>query len=129
MERLCIKGIKLWCNNSENGQRTTNTKNTKTQQKQYSATYQKNIEGVENKLGIKKGKEMSFLEADELRGNPNFSKGGGFRVDCQSCVVANEQRRRGFDVHARNTDKTLTVYRLDFFGKNKNLGRTKTRHY
>jgi len=77
---------------------------------QYSVAYKKNVKEVESKLGLKQGKEMTFLEADEQRGNPNFSKGGGFRVNCQACVVANELRRRGFDVSAQeNTEKKRNV--------------------
>ena len=49
---------------------------------------------------------MTFLEADELRGNPNFGKGGGYQKNCQSCVVANELRRRGFDVSAQENTGT-----------------------
>ena len=68
---------------------------------QHSEAYLKNIEDIESKLGVKRGKEMTFLEANEGRGNPNFSKGGGYQKNCQSCVVANELRRRGFDVTAQ----------------------------
>ena len=50
--------------------------------------------------GVSQGKPMSFDEANELRGNPNFYLGGGYRVNCQTCVVANEARRRGYDVEA-----------------------------
>lgn len=43
---------------------------------------------------------MTFEEANELRGNINFGKGNEYGVNCQSCVVANELRRRGYDVTA-----------------------------
>ena len=43
---------------------------------------------IEQKIGIKRGKEMTFEEANELRGNINFG------------VVSNELRRRGYDVTA-----------------------------
>lgn len=59
-----------------------------------------NTSAIEKKLGIARGKDMSFEEANELRGNPNYGKGGEYSVNCQSCVVANELRRRGFDVEA-----------------------------
>jgi len=55
---------------------------------------------IEQKIGIKRGEEMTFEEANELRGNINFSKGNEYGVNCQSCVVANELRRRGYDVTA-----------------------------
>jgi hypothetical protein len=60
----------------------------------------KNVREVESKLGVVKGKEMTFEEANELRGNPLYGKGEEYSINCQSCVVANELRRRGFDVHA-----------------------------
>ena len=56
---------------------------------------------VSKKIGIAQGKEMSFEEANELYGNVNYSKGYGYQNNCQSCVVANELRRRGFDVTAQ----------------------------
>ncbi len=43
---------------------------------------------------------MTFEEANELQGNINFSKSHEYGVNCQSCVVANELRRRGYDVTA-----------------------------
>ena len=55
---------------------------------------------IEQKIGIKRGKEMTFEEANELRGNINFGKGYEHGVNCQSCVVSNELRRRGYDVTA-----------------------------
>jgi len=72
-----------------------------TQSKQHSEAYLKNIEDVEKALGIKRGREMTFLEANEGRGNPNYNKGGGYTMNCQSCVVTNELRRRGFDLSAQ----------------------------
>nr|DAJ36625.1 MAG TPA: Papain fold toxin 1, glutamine deamidase [Caudoviricetes sp.] len=81
-------------------------------------------------LKVKQGLDMSFDEANELRGNPNyqqeyipdpngiyrdkqgnkFSKNPSYKkkftVNCQSCVVANELRRRGLDVEAQgNTQR------------------------
>ena len=43
---------------------------------------------------------MTFEEADALRGNPHYKEDEIYRVNCQSCVVAYEMRRRGFDVEA-----------------------------
>lgn len=60
-----------------------------------------NVKRLEDELGIKKGAEMSFEDANELRGNVNYNTGDiGYKVNCQSCVVVNELRRRGFDVTA-----------------------------
>lgn len=55
---------------------------------------------IEQKIGIKRGEDMTFEEANELRGNINFGKGYEYGVNCQSCVVSNELRRRGYDVTA-----------------------------
>ena len=55
---------------------------------------------IEQKIGIKRDEEMTFEEANELRGNINFGKGYEYGVNCQSCVVSNELRRRGYDVTA-----------------------------
>lgn len=81
-------------------------------------------------LKVKQGLDMSFDEANELRGNPNyqqeeyipdpngiyrdkqgnkFSKNPSYKkkftINCQSCVVANELRRRGLDVEAQGNTK------------------------
>lgn len=93
-------------------------------------TKSENDKEIEKVLGIEKGVDMTFDEANELRGNPNYceeyiecsekeathrmTKADGtkvfvrknpaykkkFTINCQSCVVANEMRRRGFDVQA-----------------------------
>lgn len=62
--------------------------------------WEQNTTETEKKLGITKGKEMTFEEADELKGNINYGKGRQYSINCQSCVVANELSRRGFDVTA-----------------------------
>lgn len=68
--------------------------------------WEQNTTETEKKLGITKGKEMTFDEADELRGNRNYPTGERkYRVNCQSCVVANELRRRGFDITARGNNE------------------------
>lgn len=65
-----------------------------------------NQEAIEEKLGVKKGEEMSFDDANELRGNINYENGYGYKINCQSCVVSNELRRRGYNVTAmENTGK------------------------
>lgn len=55
---------------------------------------------IEQKLGIKRGNDMTFEDANELRGNISYGKSEEYGVNCQSCVVANELRRRGYDVTA-----------------------------
>lgn len=61
-------------------------------------------------VGVKKGEPMSFEQANALRGNPHYGKNIRYRINCQSCVVANEMRRRGWDVEAfgNNNAKNYT---------------------
>jgi hypothetical protein len=66
-----------------------------------------NNKSVELKLDIKQGEAMTFEAANELRGNPNYAQGNEYKVNCQSCVVANELRRRGFDVAAQPNFKII----------------------
>lgn len=69
-----------------------------------------NYKEIEKQLNVAQGKEMTFEEANELRGNLNYGKGREYSINCQSCVVANELRRRGFDVTAYgNTGKKGSV--------------------
>lgn len=51
--------------------------------------------------GVKRGKPMTRNEADGGKPNPNFDKGGGYHINCQTCVVAYEARLRGYDVAAK----------------------------
>ena len=106
-------------------------------------------------LQVKQGKDMSFDEANEQRGNPNyqtkyipdpngvyrdkqgnkFSKNPNYKkkftINCQSCVVANELRRRGLDVEAQgNTNRegsapTLLSYHTELVWADEN-GQTPT---
>lgn len=50
--------------------------------------------------GVKRGNPMSFEDADGRKPNPFFGRGRPYDDNCQSCVVAYEARRRGFDVMA-----------------------------
>lgn len=68
-------------------------------QKELSPVEQNNRD-LEKALNIEQGKPMTFEEANEMRGNPHYAESEGYRVNCQTCVVANELRRRGFDVEA-----------------------------
>jgi hypothetical protein len=68
--------------------------------------YDINHDKVANILSVKQDDPMSFKDANELKGNINYSKGKEYRINCQVSVVANELRRRGFDVTALpNTKK------------------------
>ena len=51
-------------------------------------------------LKITKGTPITDYEA-VLKSNPNYSKGPGWRNNCQRCVPTYELRRRGYDVIAK----------------------------
>lgn len=55
--------------------------------------------------GVERGDPMSREEANSGNANPNFSQGGGYRINCQTCVVAYEARLRGYDVQAKPNTK------------------------
>lgn len=59
-----------------------------------------NMAELASALGIKQEGFMTFFEADELRGNPHYFIDKIYRSNCQTAVVVNELRRRGFDVQA-----------------------------
>ena len=56
---------------------------------------------AETLAGVVRGEPMGFDRANGGRVNPNFSKGEGYWVNCQTCVVAFEARLRGYDVVAK----------------------------
>ena len=62
----------------------------------------KRLDNVRKKViaDIEQGKPMNFRQADGRAPNPNYKKGGGYKTNCQTCVVAYELRRRGYDVEA-----------------------------
>ena len=62
----------------------------------------KRLDNARNKVIAKaiQGKPMNFRQADGGSPNPNYKKGGGYANNCQTCVVAYELRRRGFNVEA-----------------------------
>lgn len=62
--------------------------------------------------GAKRGEPMTFEEANELRANPNYGKEYGYRINCQSCVVTNEARRRGYDVETLPNTKGSELEKL-----------------
>lgn len=57
-----------------------------------------------NTQTIKRGKPMSFKEADSKKPNPNYEKEWKYEQNCQVCVAAFELRLRGYDVEAIGFD-------------------------
>lgn len=54
---------------------------------------------------VSRGKPMDEESANKGHANPNFTKDKSYRINCQTCVVAYELRRRGYDVEAKGNDK------------------------
>ena len=78
-----------------------------------------NISQLEENFGIKRGKAMTFEEANTGRENPNYKSGGiGYSVNCQTCTVTHELRRRGFDVEAKPNNNNSAYDYLDSKGVN-----------
>lgn len=55
--------------------------------------------------GVKRGNMMSFEEADGNKPNPKYLEDRTYRINCQTCVVAYEARRRGYNVEAKGNFK------------------------
>lgn len=64
--------------------------------------------------GVKRGEPMSEKEANEGRPNPNYGSGYEYKVNCQSCVVTYEARRRGYNVETMPNfqDEDSTICKL-----------------
>lgn len=54
-----------------------------------------------NLAGVKRKDMMTFEEADGTKPNPKFNEDYSYKINCQTCVVAYEARRRGYDVEAK----------------------------
>ena len=70
----------------------------------FSAAITQNNRELSELLPVIQGKIMNFTEADGSRSNPGYSLSDaadlGYRHNCQTCTVAYELRRRGFDLQA-----------------------------
>jgi hypothetical protein len=60
-----------------------------------------NNRNISRNVRVRKGKPMSFEEANQGRGNPKYRSDELFRINCQTCVVIHELRLRGFDLGAK----------------------------
>ena len=66
-----------------------------------------NTEAIAKDFGIKtKPTPMTFLEANEGRGNVFYGKGNAYEENCQAAVVVHEARLRGLNVTAQGYDGT-----------------------
>lgn len=62
--------------------------------------------------GAQRGEPMTREQANGNHVNPNYFKEPGYRVNCQSCVVAFEARLRGYDVQTKPNHKNPTAEML-----------------
>lgn len=61
----------------------------------------RNCREFEKKLGILKGRPMNWLQANNGKENPYYRWSEQYRVNCQTCTVVHELRRRGFNIVAK----------------------------
>lgn len=92
--------------------------------------FNENMSEVEKKLKLEHpSREMTFDEANELRGNPKYRDGRQYQINCQVSVVANEMRRRGLDVSARPNRRmdgsvpTRLSYQTELIWKDQSTGK------
>lgn len=60
-----------------------------------------NCRELEKKLDILKGRPMDWLQANNGKENPYYIWSRQYRVNCQTCTVVHELRRRGFNIVAK----------------------------
>lgn len=75
--------------------------------------FKANNADIESAFGAR-GTAMPFKPANQLRGNPHYAESSAYRVNCQTCVVANELRRRGFDLEALANVKGSALEKLSY---------------
>lgn len=63
------------------------------------AIVRNNLE-LEEAMGVKKRKPMTYQEANQGNENPNYAVDSSYKVNCQTCVPVHLLRRRGFNVEA-----------------------------
>ncbi len=61
---------------------------------------QSEIELLTKSVGVDIGEPMTHEQADMKHPNPHYGEAEEYRINCQSCVVAYELRRRGLPVEA-----------------------------
>lgn len=77
-------------------------------------------------MPVQQGKIMNATEADGEKVNPNYDKKNsdelGYRHNCQTCTMAYELRRRGFDVEAMPNPKLSDGINREFEVTNAVIG-------
>ncbi len=64
--------------------------------------------------GVKKGKPMSYKQANEGRVNPNYNKSDEYKLNCQCCVAVFEARLRGYDIETLPFDEKNKVIGIQY---------------
>lgn len=67
---------------------------------------QENKKYPKDLAGVKRGNIMTFEEADGKKPNLKYKDDEIYQINCQTCVVAYEARRRGYDVEAKGNFKS-----------------------
>lgn len=72
----------------------------------------KNCRELEKKLGIFKGRPMSWERADQQNANPGYVVGvkNGYQINCATCSPTYMMRLMGFNVTADNYSNALVEY-------------------
>lgn len=70
--------------------------------------WNKNNAEIERVLNTTAGPPMSYEEANLGKENPKYKEEGG-NINCQTCTVVHEMRRRGYDVEALPNDNKRFV--------------------
>lgn len=80
--------------NEPNGSYMPNSLNTQEQK-----AWNENEYKIEIALNLKASNQMNFEEANHGKENPHYKDKGG-NINCQTCTIVHEMRRRGYDVEA-----------------------------
>lgn len=78
----------------------------------FSSEQIKNCRELEKKLGILKGRPMSWERADKQNANPGYVYGvkNGYQINCATCSPTYMMRLMGFNVTADNYSNPLVEY-------------------
>lgn len=86
------------------GQTYEEWKKGKAKRESDSETIKEKIDYSQTIAGVKRGKPMTHEQADSGRVNPHYGERQSYGINCQSCVVAYEARRRGYDIEVVPND-------------------------
>lgn len=84
-----------------------------------------NCRELEKRLGILKGRPMNWVQANHGKENPYYRWSEQYRINCQTCTVVHELRRRGFNIVAKGRIEgfdTISITKMNWMERfvNKN---------